>query len=45
MKDVSYPKRLLDYQLIGRRRPGRPLKSLLDGYNPEIETGHCLVVG
>jgi hypothetical protein len=26
-----------------RRRPGRPLKRLLEGYNPEAETGHLLV--
>jgi len=25
-----------------RRRPGRPLKRLLDGYNREAETGHLL---
>jgi hypothetical protein len=37
MKDIRYPKQLLDYRLIGRggrrrrrrrRRPGRPLKQL-----------------
>jgi len=30
-----------DYRPIGRR-PGRPLKRLLDGYSREVETGHLL---
>jgi len=31
-----------DYRPIGRRRPGRPLNRLMDGYR-ETETGHLLV--
>jgi hypothetical protein len=27
---------------MGKRRPGRPLKSLLDGHNCEAETGCSL---
>jgi hypothetical protein len=41
-ENIRYPKQLLDYRLIGRRRPGRPLKRLLDGYSREAETGHLL---
>jgi hypothetical protein len=41
MENISYPKQLLDYRPIGRR-PGRPLKRLLDGYNREAEIGHLL---
>jgi len=36
------PKQLLDYGLIGKREPGRPLKRLLDGCNREPETGLLL---
>jgi len=43
LEDVRYPKQLLDYRPIERRRPGRPLKRLLDGYSHEAETGHLLV--
>jgi hypothetical protein len=32
--------RLLNYHPKGRRRPGRPLKRLLDDVNVETETGH-----
>jgi len=39
MEDIRYPKPLLDYRPIERRRPGRQLR-LLDGYNREAETGH-----
>jgi len=42
MEDIRYPKQLLDYRRIGRRRPGRPLKELVDGYSSEAETGHLL---
>jgi hypothetical protein len=42
MEDIRYPIQLLDYRPI-RRRPGRPLKRLLDGYNSKAETGHLLV--
>jgi hypothetical protein len=31
MEDIRYPEKLLDYRPIKRRRPGRPLKRLLDG--------------
>jgi hypothetical protein len=41
MEDIEYPK-LLDYRPVGRRRPRRPLKTPLDGYNRETETGHLL---
>jgi hypothetical protein len=40
--NIRYPKQLLDYRPIGRRRPGRPLKRLPDGYSSETETGHLL---
>jgi hypothetical protein len=40
MEDIGYPEQLLDYRSIDRRRPGRPLKRLLDGYNREAETSH-----
>jgi len=39
---ITYPKQLLDYRPIGRRRPGRPIKRLLEGHNREAETGHLL---
>jgi len=39
---MSYTKQLLDYRPIERRRPGRPLKRLLDRYNRKAETGHLL---
>jgi len=42
MEDIGYPKQLHDYRPSGRRRPGRPLKRSLDGYNREAETGHLL---
>jgi hypothetical protein len=42
MKGITYPEQLLEYRPIGRRRPGRPLKRLLDGYSGETETGHLL---
>jgi len=35
-------KERLYYRSVGRRRPERPLKRLLDGYNREAETGHLL---
>jgi hypothetical protein len=34
------PKHLLNYHPKGRRRPGRPLKRLLDDMTAETETGH-----
>jgi len=34
-------KRKLDYRPIGRR-PGRPLKRPLDGYNHDAQTGNLL---
>jgi hypothetical protein len=44
MEDIRYPKQLLDYRPIGRRRrrPRRTLKRPLDGYSSEAETGHLL---
>jgi len=30
----------LTIDLSGRRRPGRPLKRLAEGYSREAETGH-----
>jgi len=41
MEVITYPE-LVDYRPIERRRPGRPLKRLLDGYNREAQTGHLL---
>jgi len=41
MEDIRFLKQLFDYRPIGRR-PGRPLKWLLDGYSGEAETGHLL---
>jgi hypothetical protein len=41
MEDITYHKQLLDYRPI-RRRPVRPLKRQLDGYNREAGTGHLL---
>jgi len=32
MEDIRYPKQILDYRPIGRRRPWRPSKRLLDRY-------------
>jgi hypothetical protein len=42
LEDIRYPKQLLDYRPNGRRRPGRPLKRLLDGYSREAETSNLL---
>jgi hypothetical protein len=42
MEDIRYPEQLLDYRPIERRRSGRPLKRLLDGYSGEAETGQLL---
>jgi len=39
MEDIRDQKQL-DYRPIGRLRPGRTLKWLLDGYNREAKTGH-----
>jgi len=41
MEDVRNTKQLPDYR--SNRRPGRPLKRLLDGYSREAETGQLLV--
>jgi len=41
MEDAIYKKQLLEYRPI-ERRPGRPMKRLLDGYSREAETGHLL---
>jgi hypothetical protein len=40
MEDNRLPKQLLNYHPKGRRRPGRPLKRLLDDMTAETETGH-----
>jgi hypothetical protein len=40
MEDNWLPKQLLNYHPKGRRRPGRPLKRLLDDMTAETETGH-----
>jgi len=42
LEDIKYPQRLLDYRPIGKRKPSRPLKRPLYGYNCEAETGHLL---
>jgi len=42
IEGIRYPKQLLHYGPIGRRRPGRPLKRLLEGYNRGTEIGHLL---
>jgi hypothetical protein len=39
MEDNRLPKQLLIYHPKGRRRPGRPLKRLLDDMTAETETG------
>jgi hypothetical protein len=39
MEDNRLPKQLLNYHPKGRRRPGRPLKRLLDDMTAETETG------
>jgi hypothetical protein len=39
---IIYTKQLLDYRFDGRRRPERPLKRPLEGYNRETETGHLM---
>jgi hypothetical protein len=45
MENMRYPNQLLDYRPIGRRRrrrrPGLPLKRLLDGCH-EAQTGQLL---
>jgi len=33
MEDIRYIKQLLDYRPIGKKRPGRSLKRLLDWHN------------
>jgi hypothetical protein len=40
MEDNRPPKQLLNYHPKGRRRPGRPLKRLLDDMTAETETSH-----
>jgi hypothetical protein len=40
MEDNRLPEQLLNYHPIGRRRTGRPLKTLLDDMTAETETGH-----
>jgi len=42
IEDVRQPKQILDYRSIVKRRLGRPLKGLLDGYSHEAEIGHLL---
>jgi hypothetical protein len=42
---IRYPKQLLDYRNVGRRRRfERPLTRLLDAYSREDEAGHLLAV-
>jgi hypothetical protein len=40
MNNSRFPKALIEYHPRGRRRPGRPLKRLLDGVQIGTETGH-----
>jgi hypothetical protein len=40
MEDYRLPEQLLKYRQKGRRRPGQPLKRLLEDVNAETETGH-----
>jgi len=42
MEDIRYREQLSNHRPIGKRKPGRPLKRLLDGYSSEAETGHLL---
>jgi hypothetical protein len=42
MEDIRYPKQLLNYGPIRRKRLGSPSKRLLDGYDYEGATGHLL---
>jgi hypothetical protein len=39
-EDNRLPKQLMNYHPKGRRRPGRPLKRLLDDVTAQTETGH-----
>jgi hypothetical protein len=39
---VRYPEQFLNNRSIERRRPGRQLKGLLEGYSRKIETDHLL---
>jgi hypothetical protein len=43
-EDIGLREQLLACRPVGRRRPGRLLKRLLDGYSCEAETGHNLVI-
>jgi hypothetical protein len=40
MNKSRFPKALIKYHPRGRKRPGRPLKRLLDGVQIDTETGH-----
>jgi hypothetical protein len=40
VNNSRFPKALIEYHPRGRRRPGRPLKSLIDGVQIETKTGH-----
>jgi len=43
MDTTLSPKEVMYWaNFVTRRRPGRPLKRPLDGYNPESKTGHVL---
>jgi hypothetical protein len=44
MNNTRFPKALIEYHPRGRRRPGRPLKRLLDGVHIETETDHMGLV-
>jgi len=42
MEDITYPKQLHDSHPVRKRRPGEPLKRLLDRCSYEAKTGHLL---
>jgi hypothetical protein len=44
MNNSRFPKTLIEYHPRGRRRPGRPLKRILDGVQIETETGHMGII-
>jgi hypothetical protein len=44
MNNSRFPEALIEYHPHGIRRPGRPLKRLLNGVQIETETGHMSLI-